>query len=149
MKHIYVNLKRFDISPERGGVNRLAPMAEKRRQAARAGGNPSQVAAVEAAEYPDLLRQVYRRADIQKPRNLIGLAKDISVDQMEALLTASIAVPADAMNALAVARAVAVRDHLAGRGAPLDRLFLGAVKLGAPAGDGGAVRRRCRQFGNP
>ncbi|MGN0971519.1 MAG: triose-phosphate isomerase family protein [Aristaeellaceae bacterium] len=27
MKHIYLNLKRFDITPERGGVNRLAPMA--------------------------------------------------------------------------------------------------------------------------
>lgn len=28
MKHIYLNLKRFDISPEHGGVNRLAPMAQ-------------------------------------------------------------------------------------------------------------------------
>ena len=27
MKQIFVNLKRFDISPARGGVNRLAPMA--------------------------------------------------------------------------------------------------------------------------
>lgn len=27
MKHIYVNLKRFDIPPERGGVNRLSPIA--------------------------------------------------------------------------------------------------------------------------
>lgn len=27
MKHIFLNLKRFDISPARGGVNRLAPMA--------------------------------------------------------------------------------------------------------------------------
>ena len=27
MKHIFLNLKRFDISPDRGGVNRLAPMA--------------------------------------------------------------------------------------------------------------------------
>ena len=26
MDHLYVNLKRFDISPRRGGVNRLAPM---------------------------------------------------------------------------------------------------------------------------
>ena len=26
MKHIFLNLKRFDISPEHGGVNRLAPM---------------------------------------------------------------------------------------------------------------------------
>lgn len=28
MKHIYLNLKRFDISPEKGGVNRIAPMAQ-------------------------------------------------------------------------------------------------------------------------
>ena len=28
MKHIFLNLKRFDITPERGGVNRLAPPAE-------------------------------------------------------------------------------------------------------------------------
>lgn len=28
MKHIYLNLKRFDISPARGGVNRLAPMTQ-------------------------------------------------------------------------------------------------------------------------
>ena len=28
MKHIYLNLKRFDISPALGGVNRLAPMAD-------------------------------------------------------------------------------------------------------------------------
>ncbi len=27
MKHIFLNLKRFDISPEKGGVNRLAPMS--------------------------------------------------------------------------------------------------------------------------
>ena len=28
MKHIYLNLKRFDISPAHGGVNRLAPTAQ-------------------------------------------------------------------------------------------------------------------------
>ena len=28
MKHIFLNLKRFDISPEKGGVNRLAPMED-------------------------------------------------------------------------------------------------------------------------
>lgn len=27
MKHVYVNLKRFDISPEKGGVNNLAPVS--------------------------------------------------------------------------------------------------------------------------
>jgi transcription termination factor NusB len=33
---------------------------------------------VSAAEYPALLKEVYRRADIPKPRNLVGLAKDLS-----------------------------------------------------------------------
>lgn len=109
--------------------------SEKRRQAVRAGQNPSQVGPVQEAEYPELLRQIYRRADIKKPRNVIGLAKDIPVEQMEALLVENITVPDDAMNALAVARGVAVRDHLASRGVPLDRLFLGAVRLGSAGND--------------
>lgn len=28
MKHIYLNLKRFDIPKEMGGVNRIAPVQE-------------------------------------------------------------------------------------------------------------------------
>ena len=28
MKHIYLNLKRFDVPTEFGGVNRIAPVAE-------------------------------------------------------------------------------------------------------------------------
>ena len=28
MKHIFLNLKRFDVPAELGGVNRLAPMAD-------------------------------------------------------------------------------------------------------------------------
>ena len=28
MKHIFLNLKRFDVPVELGGVNRLAPMAD-------------------------------------------------------------------------------------------------------------------------
>ena len=32
MKRIYLNLKRFDISPARGGVNRIAPMREWGRE---------------------------------------------------------------------------------------------------------------------
>ena len=112
--------------------------SEKRRQAVRAGQNASQVGPVEDAEYPELLRQIYRRADIKKPRNAIGLAKDIPVEQMEALLVESIGVPDDAMNTLAVARGVAVRDYLASQGVPLDRLFLGAVKLGAGDNEGDA-----------
>lgn len=49
MKHIFLNLKRFDISPARGGVNRLAPMAQW--GAAIVGGTQEALKAMPEAEY--------------------------------------------------------------------------------------------------
>ena len=86
---------------------------------------PSSVT-VSAEEYPALLREVYRRADIPKPRNLIGIAKELPQAEMEALLLAAQPVNDDAMRELAVARGVAVKDYLASRQLPEDRMFLGA-----------------------
>ena len=83
------------------------------------------------AEYPALLKEVYRRTDIPKPRNLVGLAKDLPQADMEALLLASIPVTPDAIRELAVARGVVVKDYLAGRQLPEDRMFLGAPLLGS------------------
>lgn len=103
-------------------------LAQKRRAAMRSGQAAADVAPVTAEEAPALLKEVYRRADITKPRNLVGMAKDLPQAEMEALLLASIAVPDNAMRELAVARGVAVRDYLAEHKVPLDRLFLGAVK---------------------
>ncbi|MDO8449067.1 MAG: DUF748 domain-containing protein [Rhodoferax sp.] len=62
--------------------------AEKRRAAVVGGGTPKgetdeggrvddATAAVTEAEYPALLKAVYRRADFPKPRNLVGMTKDI------------------------------------------------------------------------
>ncbi len=103
-------------------------LAQKRRAAVRSGQAAADVAPVTAEEVPALLKEVYRRADITKPRNLVGMAKDLPQAEMEALLLASIVVPDNAMRELAVARGVAVRDYLAEHKVPLDRLFLGAVK---------------------
>ena len=50
---------------------------------------------------------------------------------MEALLLASIPVTPDAIRELAVARGVVVKDYLAGRQLPEDRMFLGAPLLGS------------------
>lgn len=102
--------------------------AQKRRQAVRAGQAGQALTPVSAEEYPLLLKEVYRRADLKKERNLIGMAKDVPVAQMEAVLLGSIQVPDNAMRELALARAVAVRDYLATRDLPLERLFLGAPK---------------------
>ena len=81
-----------------------------------------------AAETPALLKEVYRRADIAKPRNLVGIAKDLPPGDMEALLLANISVSEDAMRALALQRGVAVKEYLADKQLPPERLFLGAAK---------------------
>ena len=47
---------------------------------------------------------------------------------MEALLLANVPATEDAMRELAVQRGLAVRDYLASRQLPLERLFLGAAK---------------------
>jgi hypothetical protein len=107
-------------------------LAEKRRRALTGGQDANAVTAVEPAESAALLKAVYRRADITKPRNMVGLAKDLPDAEMEGLLMASISVNEDAMRELALQRGVAVKDYLASRKLPLDRLFLGAVKLVKP-----------------
>ena len=106
--------------------------SEKRRQAIAAGADAEAEVTVGEAEYPALLEEVYQRTDIIKPKNVIGLAKDLPVNEMEPLLLASIVVSDDAMQQLAVRRGVVVRDYLAAKDLPTSRLFLGAPKA-APA----------------
>lgn len=105
-------------------------LAEKRREAVQAGEDATQVTQVADGEAASLLKRVYQRADnLKKPRNVIGLAKDVPQAEMEQLLLASIVVPDNAMQALALARSVAVRDYLAAQHVPMERLFIGASKL--------------------
>lgn len=110
---------------------RLAALlrAEKRRAAGLAA---TAVVTLDPAEEPALLAAVYRRADITKPRNLIGLARDLPPAEMRALLLANITVDENAARELAVQRGVAVRDYLAGRDLSAQRLFLGAAKAVGP-----------------
>ena len=114
--------------------------AEKRRSAIQATSAPAAAAsaaadtpaaplAISDAEYPALLTAVYKRADMAKPRNMVGLAKTLPVTEMEDLLLANISVADDAVQTLATERGVAVRDYLTQQKLPLDRLFLGATKL--------------------
>ena len=132
------------LAAEREGFKRARldelVSVEKRRQqgkSAKAGvqveeGGKEEMSVVTPADYPALLKEVYKRADVPKPRNLIGLTKDQPVPEMEKLLLADIPVTDDAMHALAVQRGMAVRDYLASRDLPAERLFLGAVKAVPP-----------------
>ena len=104
--------------------------AEKRRTSIASGGTATVAITVSPTEYPALLKEAYKRADITKPRNLVGLAKDLPVDEMEKLLLADIKVSEETMQALALQRGVAVKEYLASKQLPLDRLFLGASNSG-------------------
>jgi Domain of Unknown Function (DUF748) len=106
--------------------------AEKRRVTVKEGGTTSADITISPAEYPALLKEVYKRADMPKPRNVVGLAKDLPEAEMEKLLLADIKVTDDAMRELAVQRGVVVKDYLAAANLPTDRLFLGASKTAAP-----------------
>ncbi|QNK67981.1 DUF748 domain-containing protein [Variovorax sp. PAMC26660] len=114
---------------------RQLTLAEKRRVAVRGGQTGTDVPPVTDAEYPDLLTAVYKRADITKPRNMVGLAKDLPVKEMENLLLASVPVDEESMRQLAVERGAAVRDYLLAQKLPSERLFLGAVRTTASGSD--------------
>ncbi|MFN4118592.1 DUF748 domain-containing protein [Acidovorax sp.] len=100
-------------------------LAEKRR------ATPADATPVQPHEVPALLRAVYRRADMPKPRNLVGLAKELSEPEMEALLLAQFSATEAQAAELAAQRAQAVRDYLTQqRQLPAERLFVAAPKSG-------------------
>lgn len=100
--------------------------AEQRRQQPDAPADDAKPLSTE--EYHRWLSVVYKRADMPKPRNALGLMKDIAPADMETLLMTQIPVADTQMTALAVQRGVAVRDHLTRLGVASQRLFLGAAK---------------------
>jgi len=100
--------------------------------------------AIGADEYPKLLAAVYRDTDLlDKPRNIVGMAKTIPPAEMEALLLASYRVDDEALATLANRRAQTVKAWLAGKGGvAAERVFVVAPKLTAEGiGDGGAPTR--------
>lgn len=114
---------------------RALTQVEKRRIAVRAGKDAAEVGPVTDAEYPELLAAVYKRSEVTKPRNMVGLAKDLPTQEMENLLLASIAVDEESMRQLAVERGAAARDYLLAQKLPSERLFLGAVRTKAEGAD--------------
>jgi hypothetical protein len=76
------------------------------------------------------LLAAYKAADIKKPRNVVGLAKALPPDEMEALLKAAAPAGPDALRALANQRGDQVKSYLASK-LPPERVLLTASKVGA------------------
>lgn len=85
---------------------------------------------IAATEYLALLKRVYQQEDFPKPRNFLGLAKDLPPAEMEKLLLSHISASDDDLRNLANRRARAARDWFLEKGGiPAERLFLLAPRL--------------------
>ena len=103
---------------------------ELRREQARDG--LAAVPAATAEQRTLALRRLYEQTKLaDKPRNLVGMLKELPAAEMEARLLASIELAPGSERELALQRAVVVRDALIAQGLPNERIFLGAPKLHA------------------
>ncbi len=103
----------------------------RRKQTASADAKAQQVPELSEADRARLLKLVYSNAKLpNKPRNVIGMEKDIPAADMLALLLPSYPVDAQRIHDLALQRSVALRDALIAQGVPNARIFLAAPHEG-------------------
>ena len=113
---------------------------EQRRERGRAalgsGGTEAPMPPLTAEQRARLVKQIYEDTRLpDKPRNFIGMAKDIPAAEMEAMLMAAMPVDAAAGRALAQQRGRTVREALMAKGLGSERLFIGEPKLRGEAAD--------------
>jgi hypothetical protein len=91
---------------------------------------------VDKGEYEKYLRLAYRAEDFPKPRNAIGMVKDLPVAEMENLMRTNAQVSDEDLRVLADQRAQAAKDWLVEQGKiPAERIFLVAPRLAAGEGE--------------
>ncbi len=128
---------RFDDAAEEGALKRVA-LERKLRQMktrdlqARSAALPEGGVVVAKEEYAALLERAYKDEKFVKPRNALGFAKSLPMEEMEKLMLANIKLEQDDFITLGNRRAQVAKDWLVGQGqvAP-ERIFLVAPKPGA------------------
>jgi hypothetical protein len=109
--------------------------SQKLKDLVKKGGEvpPLDNVVVDAKEYPVYLKKAYREEKFPKPRNFIGMVKDLPVPEMEKLMYTHIQVTDGDLRLLAQRRANAVKDHLvASKQVEPERIFLVEPKTLAP-----------------
>ena len=105
--------------------------AQKMKDLVRQGNAPKSVddVQVDKAEYERYLKAAYGDESFPKPRNVIGLAKDLPVAEMESLMLKNTQVTDDDLRNLANRRAQTVQERLLASGqVTADRLSIVAAK---------------------
>ena len=133
---------RIDPAADRDGLKRASlehkVRVQKFNDLVKAGEPPASpdVVTFTPAEYESLLVRAYRATDFPKPRNAIGLVKDVPREEMETLILTNTTVSDEDLNQLASQRAQIVRDHFVGAAqVPADRVFLVAPRGNAERPD--------------
>ncbi len=128
---------RVDVGSDREGLKQAyldsRLRAEKMKRLTREGKAPASVDEVSVGkdEYAVLLKAAYGEEKFPKPRNVIGLAKDLPVPEMENLMLTNAPVTDEDLRQLANRRAQVAKGYLVENGAvPAERVFLTAPKLG-------------------
>jgi uncharacterized membrane protein len=120
------------IDPERDREGLKRALMERRVKAQRleelvkAGTEAGSLDDVEipAKDYPKYLDRAYKAEKFPKPRNLIGLVKDLPVEEMEKLMMANMKADDEALRDLADRRAKAAGQWLGREGKVVaDRIF--------------------------
>lgn len=127
---------RADPETDREGLKRVAVeramKAEKLKDLKKAGeGKSLDEIEIAPAEVKTYLTRAYKEARFPKPRNVIGLQKDLPVEEMEKLMLTNLPATDDDIKALAESRAEAVQGWLVEQGkVPPERVFLLPAKVG-------------------
>ncbi|SKA21068.1 protein of unknown function [Trichlorobacter thiogenes] len=79
-------------------------------------GDDAEKMVIQPAEYSRYLKAVYLKEKFPKPRNLIGMIKDLPDAEMKKLIIANTTVGDQELQQLAARRAAAVRQHLINKG---------------------------------
>jgi hypothetical protein len=91
---------------------------------------------IEPPEYENYLKRAYKEAKFPKPRNLIGIPKDLPREEMEKLMLSNIQISDDDLLQLANQRAQGAKDFVTrGDQVPVERVFLLAPKLEPAKGE--------------
>ncbi|MGV0974434.1 MAG: DUF748 domain-containing protein [Azonexus sp.] len=137
---------RADPETDKEGIKRVAieraVKAEKLKDQLNKGGEGASVDTIEvtAAEYPVYLHRAYKEAKFPKPRNLIGMQKELPVEEMEKLMLTNLQATDDDVQQLALRRAENVQSWLIEEGkVPPERIFL--VEPKTEAGEKGKGSR--------
>jgi len=107
-----------DLEKDREGLKQELLLrrvkAQKIKDMARKSGETPSLddVSVTPQEYPVYLKQAYKAEKFPKPRNIVGMAKDLPVPEMEKLMLTNLKVTDDDLKALSQERARAVRNYL-------------------------------------